>query len=86
MATLSLKVMDRNGYTVCVSSGEDACSLVCTAEYKEGDMIVLEPSEKNIHVWLQVDDAMGPAFCYITDIFLYKIPFGDFADFIIFIL
>lgn len=77
MAILSMKVLEQNGKTLCVSSGEDACSLVCTAEYKEGDMIVLESSEKNIHVWLQVDDAMGPALCYLTDNFLYRIPFGE---------
>lgn len=77
MATLSLKVLDKDGNTICVSSGEDYVSLVCTAEYKEGDCIALETSEKNIHVFLQVDDAMGPAFCYITDNVHYHIPFGE---------
>ena len=72
-----MKVLDGKGKTLYVSSGENACSLVCTAEYKEGDMIVLESSQKNIHVWMQVDDAMGPALCYITDHVIYKIPFGE---------
>ena len=53
MAVLALKVLDKNGRTLCVSSGEDQVSLVCTAEYQEGDRVVLETSEKNIHVWLQ---------------------------------
>lgn len=77
MATLALKVLDETGKTICVSSGEDYVSLVCTAEYKKGDRIVLETSEKNIHVWLQVDDALGAAFCYITDNVSYYVPFGE---------
>lgn len=77
MATLSLKVLNREGRTICVSRGEDYVSLVCTAEYQEGDMIILESSVKNIHVQWQVDDAMGPAFCFITDNVLFKIPFGE---------
>ena len=77
MATLSLKVLDKDGNTICVSSGEDYVSLVCTAEYKEGDCIALETSEKNIHVFLQVDDAMGASFCYITDNVHFHIPFGE---------
>ena len=77
MAVLALKVLDKNGKTICVSSGEDYVSLVCTAEYQEGDRIVLETSEKNIHVFWQVDDAMGAAFCYITDNVSYEIPFGE---------
>lgn len=77
MATLSIKVLDKNGKTICVSSGENFVSLVCTAEYKEGDMIVLETSEKNIHVFFQADDALGQAFCFITDNIHYVIPFGE---------
>lgn len=77
MAVLALKVLERNGNTICVSSGEDSVRLVCTAEYKEGDRIVLETSEKNIHVFLQIDDALGAAFCYITGNVSYEIPFGE---------
>lgn len=77
MATLSIKVLDKSGKTICVGSGEDYVSLVCTAEYKEGDMIALESSEKNIHVLWQVDDALGAAFCFITDNVYYMIPFGE---------
>lgn len=77
MAILALKVLDKSGRTICVSSGDGYVSLVCTAEYQEGDRIVLETSEKNIHVWLQVDDAMGEALCYVTDHVSYEIPFGE---------
>lgn len=77
MAVLALKVLDKNGNTICVSRGDDYVSLVCTAQYQEGDRIVLETSDKDIHVFLQVDDAMGAAFCYVTDNVSYTIPFGE---------
>ncbi|MDE7017412.1 MAG: discoidin domain-containing protein [Lachnospiraceae bacterium] len=77
MAMLVLKVLDKNGETVCTSSGEDYVSLVCTAQYQEGDRIVLETSEKGIHLFLQVDDALGAALCYVTDNVSYQIPFGE---------
>ena len=59
MAILALKVLDKDSNTICVSSGEDFVDLVCTHTYEEGDRIVLETDEKNIHVHLQVDDALG---------------------------
>ena len=77
MAVLTLKVLDKDGNTICVGSGEDHAGLVYTEEYKEGDRIELESSEKNIHIFLQVDDALGAAFCYITGNVSYTIPFGE---------
>lgn len=77
MAVLALKVLDKNGKTICVGRGDDYVSLACTAQYQEGDRIVLEVSEKNIYVMLQMDDAMGAAFCYITDNVSFAIPFGE---------
>ncbi len=77
MAILSLKVIDKCGNTVCVNSGEDFADLVCMHTYQEGDRITLETSEKNIYIVWQVDDAMVPAFVYITDNVSYQIPFGE---------
>lgn len=77
MVILALKVLDKDSNTICVSSGENFVDLVCTHTYEEGDRIVLETSEKNIHVNLQVDDALGSAFVYITDNVSYQIPFGE---------
>lgn len=77
MAILALKVLDKDSNTICVSSGEDFVDLVCTHTYEEGDRIVLETSDKNIHVNWQVDDALGAAFVYITDNVSYQIPFGE---------
>ena len=77
MAILALKVLDKDSNTICVSSGENFVDLVCTHTYEEGDRIVLETDEKNIHVHLQVDDALGDAFVYITDNVSYYVPFGE---------
>lgn len=77
MATLALKILDKEGKTICVSRGEDFVSLVCTAEYREGDRIVLECAETACHVVLQLDDALGTSLCYITGNVSYEIPFGE---------
>lgn len=77
MATLCLKVLDESGNTILVNRGEDEVTLVCTREYKEGDRIILESSEKNTSVWLQLDDALGRSLVYITDHVEYNIPFGE---------
>lgn len=77
MATLSLKVLDRNGNTICVKSGENFVDLVCMRTYQEGDRIELAVSGKNIFLNWQVDDALGPAFVYVTDNVSYDIPFGE---------
>lgn len=77
MAVLSLKVVDKAENTLCVNSGEDFVDLVHTAEYSDGDRIILESSEKGIHLIVQIDDAMGPAFLYVKDMISYQIPFGE---------
>lgn len=77
MAVFSLKVLDKDSNTICVSSGEDYVSLVCTREYQEGDRVVLETAEKGIFVKLQVDDALGASLCYVTGNVSYYIPFGE---------
>lgn len=77
MAEISLKIQNKEGKTRVVSSGTDFVSLVHTTEYEEGDFIAFETSEKNIHLFLQVDDALGASFCYVTDNVYYHIPFGE---------
>lgn len=77
MAVLALKVIDKNDKTRYVASGENQVILVNTSEYREGDRICLETSEKNIFVWLQADDAMGASLVYITDNVSFYIPFGE---------
>lgn len=77
MATLALKVLDKNGNTICVSSGEDQVNLVCTAQYQEGDRIVVETQEESIYLWIQVDDALGASLCYVTGNVSFDVPFGE---------
>ena len=77
MVNFTLKVLDKDGNTKCADSGEGAASLVVRGEYEEGDKLLLETSEKNIHVWLQLDDALGASFMYITDNVEYRIPFNE---------
>lgn len=77
MAELSLKIQNSEGKTLAVSRGENAVSLVHTAEYREGDFIALETSQKNIFLVLQFDDGMGSTLCYITDNVYFHIPFGE---------
>jgi len=77
MAIFTLKVLDKSGNLICAASGEDFVDLVCLHTYEEGDCIVLETSEKNIHVNWQVDDALGQAFVYLTGDVSYQIPFGE---------
>ncbi len=77
MAMLSLKVLDVNGNTKAVAQGEDFVDLAYAQEYCPGDMVELQTSQKNIHINFQVDDAVGPAFVYVTDTVQYDIPFGE---------
>jgi hypothetical protein len=77
MATLCLKVADSDWNTVVLNRGENEVNLYCPREYRQGDRIILESSEKNIYLWLQVDDALGKSLVYITDNVYYEIPFGE---------
>ena len=73
----SLKVIDGNGRTIAVGRDEEEVNLMVAREYQEGDRILLETSEKNIHVWFQVDDAMGKSLVYLAGDAHYQIPFGE---------
>ena len=78
MTELTLKVLRADNTTAAVSRGMDEAYLVFSDEYKEGDRIILESSEKNIHLVWQVDDALGNALVYITKKTLsYQVPFGE---------
>lgn len=77
MAILCLKILDKEGNTLGVNRGENEVNLVYTREYKEGDRIILETSEKNINLWLQLDDSIGKSLVYVTDNVEYQIPFQN---------
>ena len=57
MAKFSLKILDKSGIILYEDSAETMANLVVNREYEPGDSIIVETSEQNIHVWLQVDDA-----------------------------
>lgn len=78
MITLTLKVVNKNDEVICEHSGEGFVDLVALHEYEEGDSIVLESSEKNVHLNVQFDDALGRSFVYLTDNNMrYVIPFEE---------
>ncbi len=74
---LTLKVLDENNQVQAVRQGEDEVSLVYNREYKEGDRIFLESSEKDVYLAVQADDALGEAFVYTTGPIDFKIPFDE---------
>lgn len=77
MASLCLKVVAAGGNILAENWGENEVNLFYSGEYEEGDRLILESSEKNIHLWLQFDDALGKSLVYITDKVAYDIPFGE---------
>lgn len=78
MVEFTLKVVKKDGSVVCSDCGEDEVFLVNNNEYEEGDKIVLTTSKPNIYAVIQVDDALGEAFVYLTKTeFTYTIPFGE---------
>lgn len=74
---LCFKILDSEMNTKAVAKGTDEVRLVYTQAYVPGDRIILETSEKDIYVWLQMDDALGRALVYITGNVEYIIPFGE---------
>lgn len=78
MAGLSLKILDKAGDIKGENASNDEVFLVYDQEYEEGDRIILTTDETNIHLIVQVDDAMGGAFSYIKkNEVIYYIPFGE---------
>jgi len=74
----TLTVQDKNGQILASREGTDACLMEYAAEYNEGDTLVLGCSEPNTYAILQLDDAMGEAFVYLTtDTLVYTIPFNE---------
>lgn len=72
-----LKILDSEMNTKAVAKGTDEVSLVYTQKYVQGDRIVLETSNENIFVWIQMDDALGRSLVYVTGNVEYVIPFGE---------
>lgn len=73
----TLKIVNQDETVRCEEKGEKEVILVYRQEYQEGDRIVLESSERNVHIIMQLDDAMGVAFTYLKDTVCFLIPFGE---------
>lgn len=75
---ISIKIQDRNGNLLAQNSDKDEVNLVYGAAYHEGDRILITASETGRYLKVQVDDALGNAFLYITKREIsYLIPFGE---------
>jgi hypothetical protein len=77
MCTLTLKVIDKEGKLICEATGEGFVDLVCKREYEEGDQILLESSKKDIHINVQLDDALGKSQMYMKENLCFDVPFHE---------
>lgn len=77
MVTLNLKIQNAAGEILAESTGEGHVELRYIGTYAEGDQIVLTASEHPVHLFWQVDDALGSSLCYLTKDMTYPIPFGE---------
>ena len=77
MVTLNLKIKNAAGETLVESTGDGRVEIRYIGIYAEGDQIVLTASEYPVHLFWQVDDALGRAMCYMTKDMTYPIPFGE---------
>lgn len=75
---LGIKILDALGNVKEFVNAVDEAILVFSKEYEEGDKIVIRSSEINRYLVVQVDDAMGSFFIYLTENeAVYNIPFGE---------
>ncbi|MDF2800698.1 MAG: hypothetical protein K0S61_601 [Anaerocolumna sp.] len=75
---LSLSILNKNNETLALAKDYNEVNLVYNKEYEEGDKIVITVSKTKVHLHIQVDDALGDAFVYVTqNEIVYEIPFGN---------
>ncbi|MGB4659650.1 MAG: carbohydrate-binding protein [Mobilitalea sp.] len=75
---LSIKITDVLGKVLAEQTKPDLVTLVYEKEYQEGDSILIESSEDNVYLKVQIDDALGDAFVYLTQKEIkYQIPFKE---------
>ncbi|MBP3611235.1 MAG: carbohydrate-binding protein [Lachnospiraceae bacterium] len=77
MSKVLVKIENGNGMVLCEKSGEEEVTLVYAAEYREGDRIIVEAEEVPSFYHIQLDDAKGRSFVYLTGSMVYEIPFGE---------
>ena len=77
MGQISIKLLDKEGKTLAVQKAENEVVLAYSAEYQEGDMIVVELSDKEQFYWVQLDDAKGASLVFVKKDIYYPVPFGE---------
>ncbi len=75
---LSIEIQDSQGVILAQNTAADEVGLVYRDEYKEGDRIIIHSSKADTYLKVQVDDALGSAFLYLTKKEItYYIPFAE---------
>ena len=75
---LTLKIIRADGTVACEAKGSDDVCLAAAHTYEPGDIIALESGAGAKYLFLQLDDALGDAFVYMTaDSFTYPVPFAE---------
>lgn len=78
MEGLYLKIKNGCGEVIAEAAGTEYVNLVYKNEYLEGDAIVFGTDRIDTFYVIQLDDALGSNFVYITkNEFEFKVPFGD---------
>lgn len=67
MATIKLKVLNQEGYTLAASAAGEAVTLVYAGRYQLGDWIVLESDSRELFCEIQLEDSMPPAIVYLPE-------------------
>ncbi len=78
MPNLKLMIKNALGEIIAEDTNENHASLVYKSSYTAGDSIVFETSKTNTHYMIQLDDAMRPAFVYMSSTsYTFNIPFAE---------
>ncbi|MDR0271614.1 carbohydrate-binding protein [Paenibacillus sp.] len=78
MTQITLEVQNADGKVQATSSDHGQAHLAYERPYEPGDEIILRSENKNVFMVIQLDDAMGPAFIYLTgNEYRFIIPFGE---------
>ncbi len=76
--SLCIKIINSQDETIDCAEGENEVFLVHDSEYQEGDCLVVECSEANKFLILQLDDTISPTFAYLKNgRYVFAIPFGE---------
>ncbi|MEC0240303.1 carbohydrate-binding protein [Paenibacillus dokdonensis] len=78
MNQITLEVQNADGSVQATSSDHGQAHLVYRGSYVPGDEIVLRSGNENVFLVIQLDDAMDPAFIYMTGHeYRFYVPFNE---------